>query len=265
MMQMQQWMQGMVLQRGIHDPGDPVGQLRVIDVVNSSQRLSAVRHLDIYKGSYIARLRECMRNQFSALAYALGRELFEAFADQYLETCPSQSYTLNELGRKFSGFLEDTRPDAGLEQKESWPDFMIELAGFEYSLSLIFDELSAENPDIAVEETPDEALRLSPVFHLFHHHYPVCRYYLEFSQKKEPELPFPVESWCVVTRLNYRLGLFVIKPAQFFFLSCLAGGGPVSLAKEELARKFHFSAVDVDEMWQEWRKNFIASGFFVKG
>src|SRR6202008_4858565 len=111
----------------------------VEDIVNQSQRLSAVHHLDLYRHSYIARLRSCMQSQFSALAYALGSELFELFADQYLDTYPSESYTLNTLGEKFAIFLQEPRPDAGQEPKETWPDFMIELAGFEYALSKIFD------------------------------------------------------------------------------------------------------------------------------
>ena len=105
------------------------------DFINDSSRLSAEIHLSIYRQSYIARLRECMKNQFSALAFALGEELFQMFADQYLESYPSGSYTLNNLGKNFPAFLEETRPDAESEEKESWIDFIIELAKFEYSLS----------------------------------------------------------------------------------------------------------------------------------
>ena len=262
--EIQNWMQHIILQRGAISASNDAELPTVKEIVNSSYRLSAERHINIYQGSYIARLRECMRNQFSALAYALGTGLFEAFTDQYLDTHPSHSYTLNDLGGNFTAFLENTRPDAGQEVKESWPDFMIELAGFEYALSLIFDEYSNENPGTATEDCPDETLHLSPVFHLFHHRYPICKYYLDFTQKKEPELPFPEESFCAVTRINYRLGLFVIQPAQFHFLSKLKAGATIPSAKDELSKQFQFDRAAVENVWKEWRKYFIASGFLVR-
>ena len=85
-------------------------------LVNDSSRLSAEQHLGIYRRGYIARLRECMKNQFSALNYALGDKLFQMFADEYLGAHPSVSYTLSELGRKFPDFLEATRPPGRRER-----------------------------------------------------------------------------------------------------------------------------------------------------
>jgi len=237
----------------------------VANIVNSSKRLSAAKHFDIYRHSYIARLRACMQNQFSALAYALGNELFELFADQYLDANPSRSYTLNTLGEKFPAFLAETRPDANEEQKETWPDFMIELAGFEYALSEIFDERATENNSIPPDDTPDELLRLTPVFHLFHHQFPICTYYLDFSQGKAPDLPFPEDSFCAVTRRDYKLGLFTIRGAQYYFLLNMKQGMSVDEAKNDLIKTFNFEKTELDRVWIEWKRSFIASGFFVVG
>jgi hypothetical protein len=258
--QLQNWMQTMLLQP---DVNDDIGiQQQVNNLINSSQRLSAVRHLDIYRQSYIARLRACMQNQFAALAYALGTELFELFADQYLEANPSDSYTLNTLGERFPAFLQATRPDAAAEQKESWPDFMVELAGFEYALSGIFDEHAIECNDMPTDDAPDDELRLTPVFHLFHHQFPICNYYLQYCQNKTPQLPLAQESFCVVTRLNYKLGLFPIRGAQYYFLERMKSGKPVNEAASDLIDRFNFSRKEFDAIWPEWRRSFIASGFF---
>lgn len=233
----------------------------VEQVVNASQNLSAQRHLEIYRYSYIARLRSCMQSQFAALAYALGSQLFEAFADQYLDVYPSESYTLNTLGEQFPKFLEETRPDAHQQEKETWPDFMIELATFEYQLSQIFDEHTADNSNPATADTPDDLLQLAPVLHLFHQQFPICEYYLQYSQGKEPELPFPEESYCVVTRRNYKLGLFTIRPAQYHFLSFMKQGRSVSEARDELLQTFGFERPEVDRVWPLWKQSFIESGF----
>ncbi len=260
LIQLQNWMQGMLIESEVND--DPGVQQQVNNIVNSSKRLSAVRHLDIYRQSYIARLRACMQNQFGALAYSLGKDLFELFADQYLEANPSNSYSLNTLGEKFPAFLEATRPDA--QQREIWPDFMIELAGFEYALSAIFDEQAVENDNKPTNDTPDGGLKLAPVFYLFHHRFPICNYYLEFCQNKKPELPLEQESFCVVTRSNYKLGLFPIRGAQYYFLESMKKGKSVAEAADELIGKFNFNRNEFGAIWPEWRRSFIASGFFCR-
>ena len=230
--------------------------------INESSRLTAARHLNIYRQSYTARLRECMKNQFSALAYALGEELFQMFADQYLDIHPSDSYTLNDLGEKFPDFLEETRPDAEAEEKESWIDFMIELARFEYSLSEMFDEYAEEEIVLADNSAPDEALKLIPVFQIFQHTYPVCRFYLDVIQQRKPELPFEEPSFCAVTRNNYRLSLLEIKPAQYHFLELLTKGNSIAEAKNNFINKYGFDEKKFEKAWKIWRQTFIEAGFF---
>jgi len=253
--QMQNWMQSALLR---HDSQTPTENPE--SHINESSRLTAAQHLNIYRQSYVARLRECMKNQFSALAHALGEKLFQMFADQYLDAYPSASYTLNRLGAKFPDFLEETRPDGA--EKEEWIDFIIELARFEYTLSMIFDEHAEEKTNPATESTPDEALKLAPVFRLFRHRHPVCRYYLDVVNKKSPELPFEEETFCAVTRNAYRLSLLEIKPAQYFFLERIVQGDSVGQAKEHFVNIYNFDAEKLGDAWKHWRKNFIAAGFF---
>lgn len=256
--QVQDWMQSALVRQSEQAPAAGPEHL-----INESSRLTAARHLNIYRQSYAARLRECMRNQFSALAYALGEELFQMFADQYLDACPSGSYTLNDLGRRFPDYLEETRPDAGQKERELWIDFIIQLARFEYTLSSIFDEHSDEEEfKPATESTPDEELRTVPIFRLFYHRHPVCRYYLDVTRDKKPELPFEEDSYSVVTRNNYRLSLLEIQPAQYHFLGLLAGGDSVAKAKEYFVDNYGFDAERLDNAWKHWRKAFITAGFF---
>lgn len=203
-----------------------------------------------------------MQSQFKALAYALGEDLFEAFADQYLDSHPSTSYTLNDLGEKFPAFLSATRPDAEEDEKESWPDFMIELAEFEYRLSVIFDMEHLDLPGNSNGDTGDGQLVISPTLHLFEHQFPICKFYLDFNASHAPELPFPHISYCAVSRQNYKLGLFNLNMEQYYFLSYLKNGASIESAKNQLAAAFQFNREKLEEVWPVWRKNFIASGFF---
>jgi hypothetical protein len=252
--QLQGWLQHALIRRE--------SDAHAANFVMDSSRLDAEKHLGIYRRSYIARLRECMKNQFSALAYALGDELFQMFADEFLNSYPSENYTLGTLGERFPDFLEATRPR---DEGETWPDFMIELARFEYALSRIFDEKCDEEVVLATISVPDDALRLAPIFHLFRHRYPVRQYYLDATKKKDPELPFEQASFCAVTRRNYRLGLTELKEGQYLFLERMAAGDTVSKAKEYLVENCGFEREKLEKVWPEWRKGFVKSGFFQGG
>lgn len=252
LLHLQSWMQ-----QALISPERPGG---ASEFVRDSARLNAAQHLDIYRLSYIARLRECMKNQFSALAYALGDDLFQMFADDYLNTYPSDSYTLADLGRRFAGHLAATRP-AGVE--ESWPDFMIELAGFEFALSEMFDQAFEENvapgPD-----TPDCQLKLSPAVRLFRHRYPVCRYYLDVTKDLAPQLPFEQESFCAATRTNYRIGLSELRAGQYLLLNDMSEGFSAAEALARLVEIHNFDREKLNVVWPEWKKGFLASGFFTQ-
>ena len=202
--------------------------------IKPSSRMNARQRLAIYQRGYLARLRACMAAQFKALEYALGADLFQQFADLYIQKHPSTSYNLIDLGEKFAEFLEDTRPDKNEPEKESWIDFMIELIDFEYHINLIFDEKISETFLPAVESEPDENLKLNPHLRLFEHEYPILWFYNEFVHHKEPELPFPNPNFCAVLRFNLRLGLYPLRPEQFRFLQFFKTEKSIQKAKKKI-------------------------------
>lgn len=231
-------------------------------IIHDSDRLPAHEHLAIYQRSYIARLRDCMAKQFSALEYALGEELFCGFADNYLELYPSKSYNLINLGEHFADYLEDTRPDKDAPVKEEWPDFMIELAHFEYAATIIFDQQGDESLPLATEHTPEDGMFLIPVFYAFRFQFPVRWFYSEFVNEKKPGLPYAKETFCAIVRRNYKLALFDLNEGQYQLLSYLEAGLSVLDAKGELCKKNGYDGEELEKIWPVWKKRWIELGFF---
>ncbi len=128
----------------------------------ASPLLSAAEGLAIYQRGYFLRIAHCMREQFPALCHALGEDLFNDFVAEYIRDKPPESYTLHDLGRRFPAWLEETRPDRDAEQRETWVDFVIELARFERQVFTMFDAEGWEGKPFADEATPDRLLRLQP-------------------------------------------------------------------------------------------------------
>src|SRR6266446_8313990 len=135
----------------------PPGQLE--KVITRSRALSAAERLAIYANAYHTRLLECLGEVYPMLKRTLGAEAFDGFAFGYLQEYPSRSYTLNELGRHFPRYLQETRPTTDNAESESasadsadnqpalaedWPDFLIDLAQLEWAIYDVFDGVGVE-------------------------------------------------------------------------------------------------------------------------
>ncbi len=263
----QQWMQQLLLDPFQQTDLDPSALLpdaynALEDVIHDSKKLSAREHLGIYQRSYIARLRHCMSQQFSALEYALGEDIFCAFADDYLASRPSYNYNLALLGKHFPEYLEANRPDKDAPQKEDWINFVIELAQFEYDLGVIFEQKAEETYILANIDSPEEKLRLVPICELFAFDFPVRRFYSGFKNGKAPDLPFEQKTYTVVLRHNYKLAVYDLHKEQFEFLTYVKACTTVPEAITKFKENRPEEAAQFDRVWNTWKTRWIAIQLF---
>lgn len=230
--------------------------------IKPSSKLTARQHLAIYQRSYIARLRACMQAQYTGLSYALGPQIFDQFTDFYLNNHPSKSYTLGDLGDQYAHFLAETRPDKDETVKETWPDFMIELAEFEYLINDAFDQKSNEDIELVKTENTDQEFKLLPIFHILTYQFPISVFYKAVINNHQPELPQMQTSYTILLRKNYQLGLFEINEGQYHFLKHFESNNSVDAAKNYMVNHFGIPAKKMDLFWKEWRQAWIEQGFF---
>jgi hypothetical protein len=205
-------------------------------VVTRSNSLTAAERVAIYGRAYHARLTECLEAEFRILRQALGEDLFRMFARAYLSNCPSQSYTLADLGKGFASYLHDTRPAERIEGKaETWPDFIIDLARFERAFSEVYDGPGAEGgPMLSAEGlrtllTDRDRGRLAPAvsLRLLTFQYPVHDYFDAARRGQEPELPAPAETFLAMNRRDYVVTTIELSAVQHALLSSLLEGKTV--------------------------------------
>lgn len=233
-------------------------------IVAPSSTMSGAERLAIYFRSYHARLQLCFQSMFPCLRRALGQELFNRFVIDYLQHHPPQSYTLDHLADDFPDHLARTRPDADapIYERESWPDFIIELARLELAFVKVYDGSGVEGrrlPDaqdifqIGVERLLDA--RIAPVccLRLFAFRYPVHAYLVAARRGKNMEMPAPAESFVAMTRRNYRVLLHEISSAQYAFLQSLDGHRTADQALDLAARPAELT---------DWLCDWAAKGFF---
>jgi hypothetical protein len=246
-------------------------------VIGRSKNLSAAERMGIYANAYYARLLECLAAFFPLLQKALGAEVFDGFAFEYLQHYPSKSYTLDRLGESFTRFLEETRPEPEEGEEPGtlgWPDFLIDLSVFEWNLNQVFDGPGVEGKPLLTAELlqtfPAERFaeaRLVPVpcLRLLAFRFPVNAYFTasrHVEEGEELEIPDPAPEFLALSRRDWIVRRFPLTPAQHALLEKILAGAPVG---EAIAAAADVSGLDDEALGvelQSWFRIWVAEGFF---
>lgn len=246
----------------------------VESVVTRSNALAAVDRLAIYSRAYHARLLECLRAEFPVLLHALGGDLFNRFAFDYLEKYPSRTYTLARLGERFPRYLAETRPglDMPHEARENWPDFIIDLATLERQFSEVFDGPGVEGRPLVTENQLGEMFESErwaevrlitvPCLRTLSFRYPVNDYFLAVRRNDDPGLPEPADSRLAVTRRDYRVFLYDLSRQQYELLSGLIAGESVAKSIRRAAPATDCDTESLAANAHKWLANWAVLGFF---
>ncbi|MEX2176231.1 MAG: DNA-binding domain-containing protein [Pirellulaceae bacterium] len=226
-----------------------------------SQQQTAAERLNVYASAYVARLLEVLRELFPCLRFALGDELFDPFAREYLQAHPPQSYTLHHLADHFPGWLHTTRP-----AEQGWADFVVDLARLEQAIDQVFDGPGPEeSPPFALPEAltadHDLRLRLVPGFRLLKFEYPVSSYYTAWKAGEQPGWPAADEQFVALLRRDYVVRRYELSAAECALLGQLAAGRTLHEALAVLTGGSSTPNDLVREL-QRWFTRWTAERFF---
>jgi hypothetical protein len=247
-----------------------VAPTEIESVIERSSRQTSVERLQIYASAYYARLLECLRAEYPVMAQAMGEELFDEFAVEYLQRYPPHSYTLNELGANFAQFLAETRPTSTTEDN-SWLDFLVDLARLEWCFSQVFDGPGAENqrllgPDrvrtISAESWPEARLKPVPSLRTLKLDFPVQVYYRAIRDGAEAVPPEREPTWLAVSRRNFVVRHYGLTSSEAEILNAILAGETVGEAIGRCSNLTELEAFAAD--LQRWFREWTAEGFFLR-
>lgn len=98
---------------------------------------TGVAQFGVYRLAYRARLRAALRDNYEVLPRVMGDDAFDALANAYIDSHPSQHYSLRWFGHRLCDFMA-SHP-ARLDHPA-----MLDLARMEWALRHAFDAASAE-------------------------------------------------------------------------------------------------------------------------
>ena len=110
----------------------------LIDQPADAALLSArgMAQFGVYRTAYRARLRAALRDNYDTLPLVMGDDAFDALANAYIESYPSQHYSLRWFGHRLCDFMAANEP---LVDHPA----MVDLARMEWALRQAFDAAPA--------------------------------------------------------------------------------------------------------------------------
>ncbi|MGA2181932.1 MAG: DNA-binding domain-containing protein [Bryobacteraceae bacterium] len=143
---------------------------RDAEFVRPNDRLSALERLEIYNRQYWFRVLDSLAEDFPGLCAIVGRRAFDRLSRAYLAECPSQSFTLRNLGSRLEEWLRRNPQYAGRV-----PALALDMVRLEWAHVEAFDNGAARvlGPEDLLELGPDFRAALQPYVRLLHLQYPV--------------------------------------------------------------------------------------------
>src|SRR6266403_4109503 len=250
--------------------------------IKPNDRLSSFERLEIYNRQYWFRLLSSMIEDFPGLRAVFGDRKFEAMSKAYLMDCPSQSFTLRNLGSRLEAWLRKHPKWAGSKQ-----ELAIDITRLEWADIQAFD--GKAEPPLRAEQLGADAgagltLRLQPYISLLDLKYPVDDLLLEV-RKEDEDTDFasnafqekhkrkrvqavaklnPAEIFLAVHRVDYSVYFRRVDREEFLILSALRQGKPLGKTIEVAFRKSSIAPAERAPKVQEWFQNWAALGWFCR-
>jgi hypothetical protein len=233
-------------------------------LVRGDHRLSAVERLDVYADMYFYRIRDCVKEDFPAVARVVGEACFHNLITDYLLAHPPTHFSLRYAGQHLTAFA------ARHPLAERWP-YLSALAALEWAILEAFDAADAEPITAAAlagvpeGRWPDLRFDVTPSLQLLSLHWPVHTLWQRVQQQGalgelEPEPTF-VRVW----RRDLRVFHHAIDAAEHAALGAVRRGEPLAAVCEYLATSGSetANAERAAALLQEWIADGLLSGLRV--
>lgn len=250
------------------------------EFIKPNDRLSSFERLEIYNRQYWFRVLDGLEEDFAGLRAVVGRRRFDALCQAYLLECPSNSFTMRNLGARLESWLRANprwiQPRAGLA---------LEMVRLEWAEIEAFD--AASEPSLTPEDqstrATDPRFRLQPCVQLLNLRYPVDDLLLAIREDRSDAAmasnAFSARKWrrvhkvarqktqsifLAVHRIDFSVYFKRIEAEAFALLNGLQEGKSLSeavaaaFAGRDIAESLLLSKV------KEWFANWSALGWFCR-
>lgn len=250
-------------------------------LIKPNDRLTAFERLQIYNQQYWFRILASLAEDFPGLRSLVGERQFERLAVAYLNECPSESYTLRNLGSRLEPWLREHKEYIAGRERVALDMVRLEWADIE-----AFDgpELPRLAADDAGKLRGNSVFRLQPYLHLLDLIYPVDDLLLRIrkldaksdtvsnavlkfprpSKLRRSSLPRPRRVFLAVYRLDRSVYFKRLGRDAFALLQALGHGKPLEQALTVSWFRRRRSVDRATAQLKEWFQDWSYLGWFAR-
>jgi hypothetical protein len=227
--------------------GDHITPKTGADFIKPNDRLSAVQRLEIYSRSYWFRVLDALYDDFPGLRAVLGQRAFYRLLRAYLADCPSQSFTLRNLGSRLEAWLQRNPRFA-----ESRHALALDMVRLEWAHIEAFDNAAEKvlGPEDLLEFGPKFRAGLQPYIRLLALQYPVDD--LRIHLKARVRRLKPEQVFLAVHRLDSTVYYRRIAAEEYRLLATLRDGQPIGRAIRLAFENSPASTEEQRSMLENW-------------
>ncbi len=150
-----------------------------IALVKPNSRLSSFERLEIYSRSYWSRVLDAFSEDFPGVRALLGAKQFDRLRRRYLADCPSESFTMRNLGKHLAAWMQTNQALAGANYR-----IALDMARLEWAQIESFDAAEHERliPADVAGLASESVLQLQPHLRLIEAGYEVDALLLEIRE-----------------------------------------------------------------------------------
>ena len=250
-------------------------------LIKPNDRLTSFERLQIYNQQYWFRILGSFSEDFPGLRSLLGERKFEKLAIAYLNECPSESYTMRNLGARLEAWIRGHR-----EYVEGIERVALDMVRLEWADIDAFDlaERPRFVPGASGELGGATKFRLQPHLHLLDLAYPVddlllqargvngkgetvSNAVLKFPQKgriRRSSLPKAGKVYLAVYRLQGAVYFKRLTRDGFALLKLLGEGKTLEEAIETALLRSRRRPDGIGPQLQEWFQDWSSLGWFAR-
>jgi hypothetical protein len=251
-------------------------------LVKPNDRLTSTERLNIYHRQYWYRVLDSFFEDFPGLGAVLGERAFQRLANAYLADCPSQSFTLRNLGSRLENWLTEHPESAGKNLA-----LALDMVRLEWAHIEAFDngERKALGPEDLLELGPELVLALQPHIQLLELQYPVDNLRIQInlhlkehgaasnavSQPTPRHLVRrfarlkPQAIHLAVHRVEFTVYYRQIEADEFRLLQAIGQGQPIGAALDSALAITALEPVELQQKIQTWFANWARLGWLCRG
>jgi hypothetical protein len=249
--------------------------------IKPNDRLTSRERLEIYSHSYWYRLIDSLYDDFPGLRAITGERAFSKLARAYLADCPSQSFTLRDLGSRLEGWLRANPEYAGPRLALALDMIRLEWAHIE-----AFDGKAEKplGPEDLLELGPGLRIRLQPYIHLLELQFPVDDLRISLKRvaeqheaasnvalkhKERGEVTRvgrmkPERIYLAVHRLDFTIYYRRLTVEEYDLLAALRAGKKIGKAVEASLKRSTLPIHELQSRFETWFASWAELGWFCR-